>query len=98
MAEKWLDKVQKGLQTVPTVEFIDAMLHESEEFLWAGHEMDAVGLLMWQPFTANSIFLLLRRYSFAWLLLTDIDVREAGGLMNTCLSNSSFQWHIHATQ
>lgn len=67
LAEKWLDKVQKGLQTVPTLEFIDAMLLESEEFLWAGHEMDAVGLLMWQPFTVDLIFLLSLQYSFACL-------------------------------
>lgn len=43
LAEKWLDKVQKASHTTPTIEFLDSVLQDAEQFLWAGHEMDPVG-------------------------------------------------------
>lgn len=43
LAEKWLDKVQKASHTTPTIDFLESVLQDAEQFLWAGHEMDSVG-------------------------------------------------------
>lgn len=43
LAEKWLDKVQKASHTTPTIELLESVLRDAEQFLWAGHEMDSVG-------------------------------------------------------
>jgi hypothetical protein len=43
LAEKWLDKVQRASHTTPTYEFLEVLLQDAEQFMWAGHEMDSVG-------------------------------------------------------
>lgn len=43
LAEKWVEKVQKLSHTTPTIEFLESVLQDAEQFLWAGHEMDSVG-------------------------------------------------------
>lgn len=46
LAEKWLARAKMALHDVPTILVIQDLLLESEQFLWAGHEMDSVCLRM----------------------------------------------------
>lgn len=43
LAEKWLDKVQRASHTTPMYEWLESVLEDAEQFMWAGHEMDLVG-------------------------------------------------------
>ncbi|XP_073385841.1 lysine-specific demethylase JMJ17 isoform X3 [Physcomitrium patens] len=42
LAEKWLEKVQRVSHASPTIEFLESVLRDAEQFLWGGHEMDEV--------------------------------------------------------
>ena len=41
-AAVWVSRAKVRLRTPPTLETVDALLAEAQEFLWAGHEVDAV--------------------------------------------------------
>lgn len=43
LAQKWLDKVQRASHMTPTYEWLESVLEDAEQFMWAGHEMDLVG-------------------------------------------------------
>jgi hypothetical protein len=44
LAEAWCEKAETVLQITPKLEDIESLLPEAEQFLWAGHEMDHVGI------------------------------------------------------
>ena len=42
LAEKWVEKVTRASATTATYEYLEGVLEDAEQFMWAGHEMDSV--------------------------------------------------------